>query len=387
MVKVNSTRQQEILGSIAKSPRWAVAFKFKAKQATTIVKGITWQVGRTGTITPVAELEPVFLAGSTISRTTLHNFDEIKRKDIRIGDTVVIEKGGDVIPKIVSVVLSERKKKSSPVKPPENCPACKTPLFKPEAEVAYYCQNTECPDQIKGRLEHFASRGAMDIEGLGAALIDLFVEKGFLKNYPDIYKLKNFKNQLTAIERLGEKSIGNLLNSIEKSKEKPFDKILYAIGIRYVGAGAAKKLAGHFKSIDSLINASDEEITAIPEIGESISKSLREFFLNKHNLKMIQELRKAGLSFETKVEKKAGSKNSFFNNKTFVLTGTLSKFTRDEAKEIIEQLGGKVSSSVSKNTDYVLAGENAGSKLDKANKLNVKIIDENEFKSYLEKAD
>lgn len=389
VVKVNLIEQQNRLGSIAKSPRWAVAFKFKAKQATTKVNGITWQVGRTGAITPVAELEPVLLAGSTISRTTLHNYDEIMRKDIRIGDTVVIEKGGDVIPKVVSVVTSERKKNSKATLPPGNCPACGTTLFKPESEVAYYCQNTECPDQVKGRLEHFASRGAMDIEGLGEALIDLFVEKGFLKSYPDIYKLKKIKNDLVSIERLGEKSISNLLNAIEKSKEKPFDKVLFAIGIRYVGAGAAKKIASHFKSIDELMEAGDEEITSIPEIGESISKSLRQFFSNKNNLRMIKDLRKAGLNFEFKKEKakSAEQSNSFFKGKTFVLTGTLSEFTREEAGEKIERFGGKVTSSVSKNTDYVLAGEKAGSKLDKANKLGIKTLSEQEFIKHLKEVE
>jgi DNA ligase (NAD+) len=389
VVKVNSIQQQNKLGSIAKSPRWAVAFKFKAKQATTKVNGITWQVGRTGAITPVAELEPVLLAGSTISRTTLHNYDEIMRKDIRIGDTVVIEKGGDVIPKVVSVVVSERKKNSKKTTPPKNCPACGTTLFKPESEVAYYCQNTECPDQIKGRLEHFASRGAMDIEGLGEALIDLLVEKGFLKSYPDIYNLKKIKGEIIGIERLGEKSINNLLNAIEKSKEKPFDKVLFAIGIRYVGAGAAKKIASHFKSIDALMQAGDEEITSIPEIGESISKSLEQFFLDKNNLKLIRELKKAGLNFNFESKGKISSLtfDSFFNGKTFVLTGSLANFTREEAGEKIEKLGGKVASSVSKNTDYILAGENAGSKLNKAEKLGVKILNETEFKNYLEKVE
>ncbi|MCU0364779.1 MAG: NAD-dependent DNA ligase LigA, partial [Ignavibacteriaceae bacterium] len=229
VIKVNSLNQQEILGSIAKAPRWAVAFKFKSKQTFTIVKSITWQVGRTGAVTPVAELEPKLLAGSTISRATLHNFDEIGRKDIRVGDTVTIEKGGDVIPKVVEVILKERPANSKKTKPPEKCPTCGSKLFKPEGEVAFYCENSECPDQIKGRLEHFASRGAMDIEGLGESLIDLFVEKGFLKTYSDIYKLKNFKNDLVAIERLGEKSISNLLESIERSKEKPFDKVLFAL--------------------------------------------------------------------------------------------------------------------------------------------------------------
>ena len=376
VIKVNSLRQQKILGSIAKSPRWAVAFKFKAKQEFTYITKITWQVGRTGAVTPVAELEPVFLAGSTISRATLHNFDEIQRKDIREGDKVVIEKGGDVIPKVVSVVLSERKKNVKQTKPPEKCPVCKSSLFKPEGEVAYYCQNIECPAQIKGKLEHFASRGAMDIEGLGEALIDLFVEKKFLKNYDDIYDLKERREELIAIERLGEKSVDNLLGAIEESKKKPFDKVLYAIGIRYVGAGAAKKLAGNFGSMDKLIAANDEEISGIHEIGESISNSVREFFSNKSNLKIVERLKKHGLSFS--MEKKK-SKNTIFTDKTFVITGTLANYSREEASEIVTSMGGKVTSSVSSKTDYLICGENAGSKLAKAEKLGIKILKDHDF--------
>ena len=380
VIKVNSIRQQKILGSIAKSPRWAVAFKFKAKQAFTTINKITWQVGRTGAVTPVAELEPVFLSGSTISRATLHNFDEIKRKDIRENDKVVIEKGGDVIPKVVAVVLNERKKNSKPAKPPDNCPECGTKLYKPENEVAYYCENTECPAQIKGRLEHFAARGAMDIEGLGEALIDLFVGKEFLHTYADIYDLKNKKESLIAIERLGEKSVNNLLNSIEGSKNQPFEKVLFALGIRYVGSGAARKLADHFQSIDALMKSSEEEISEIHEIGPSISKSLVEFFSNQKNLKIIQRLKDHGLNFKSQ---KKTAVNSFFTNKTFVLTGTLSKYSREEAGEKIIALGGKVSSSVSNKTNYVLAGENAGSKLDKAKSLGIKILNEEEFLEYL----
>jgi len=387
VIKVNSIKQQNLLGSIAKAPRWAVAFKFKSKQAITKINDIVWQVGRTGAVTPVAELEPKLLAGSTISRATLHNFDEIIRKDIRVKDTVIIEKGGDVIPKVVQVVLSERSSGSRKTKPPDKCPTCKSKLFKPEGEVAFYCENSECPDQIKGRLEHFASRGAMDIEGLGESLIDLFVEKGFLKTYSDIYKLKNFKNELVAIERLGEKSVSNLLESIEKSKEKPFDKVLFALGIRYVGAGAAKKLASHFKSLDALIAASEEEITTVYEIGESISKSVRKFFSDDHNKKIIDELKKAGLKFTFTEVKTTFVDNSFFKDKTFVLTGTLTAFTREEAEEKIIGFGGNTSSSVSKKTDYVLAGEKAGSKLDKAKSLGVKIISETEFKEKISEAE
>lgn len=376
VIKVNSIKQQRILGSIAKSPRWAVAYKFKAKQEFTKLKEITWQVGRTGAITPVAELEPVKLAGSTISRATLHNFDEIQRKDIRVGDTVVIEKGGDVIPKVVSVVLSERPKNSQPTNPPTNCPVCSSPINKPENEVAYYCENPECSAQIKGRLIHFSSRGAMDIEGLGDALIDLFVDKGFIKHISDIYKLKNIKNKLIQTERLGEKSIDNLLNSIEKSKSQPFSKVLFAIGIRYVGAGAAQKIADNFNSIDDIIAASEEEISSIYEIGPSISKSIKQFFSDTTNIKLVEDLKKSGLNF---ISEKKEIKQSNLTGKTFVLTGTLSSFSRDEAGARIVALGGKVTASVSKNTDFVVAGEKAGSKLSKAESLGVKILDEQSF--------
>ncbi len=382
VVKVNSLRHQKILGSIAKSPRWAVAFKFKAKQAITKINKITWNVGRIGTITPVAEFEPVFLAGSTISRATLHNIDEIRRKDIREGDKVVIEKGGDVIPKVVSVVLSERPKTSKPVKPPDKCPACKSDIFKPENEVAFYCENTECPEQVRGRIEHFAARGAMDIEGLGEALINLFVNMNFLHTYADIYDLKDHREELINIERLGEKSVDNLLKAIEESKKQPFAKVLFALGIRYVGSGAAKKLADHFLSIDKLMNASEEDITSVHEIGPSISKSVIKFFSDKHNIDIINRLKKRELVFETQ---KKVIKENFFYDKTFVITGTLENFSREDASEKIVSCGGKVTSSVSSKTDYLLAGENAGSKLDKAKKLNIKILSEENFNKELDK--
>ncbi|MBM4170541.1 MAG: NAD-dependent DNA ligase LigA [Ignavibacteria bacterium] len=375
VIKVNSINLQQNLGSIAKSPRWAVAYKFKAKQASTLLKKITWQVGRTGTLTPVAELEPIFLAGSTISRATLHNFDEIKRKDIREGDSVVIEKGGDVIPKVVSVDVSKRNKNLTETELPIRCPTCGSKLFKPENEVAIYCDNNFCPDQIKGRLIHFASRGAMDIEGLGESLINLFTEMKFLKDFADIYDLKNKRNELIEIERLGEKSVDNLLNAIDKSKNQQFEKVLFSLGIRYVGSGAAKKLAEHFISIDNLISATKEEIEGIYEIGPSISSSIIRFFKSKDNLKLIERLKKAGLNFNTSIAKGVNK----FNGKSFVLTGTLSILTRDEAKEKIIYFGGKVSSSVSKLTDYVVVGENPGSKLDKAVKLGLKILTEEEF--------
>lgn len=384
VIKVNSFRHQRMLGTIAKSPRWAVAFKFKARQAVTKLREITWQVGRTGTLTPVAELEPVLLAGSTISRATLHNIEEIKRKDIRPGDMVVIEKGGDVIPKVVSVALEQRPEESLPAEAPQFCPVCRSPLFRPENEVAIYCENHLCPAQIKGRITHFASRGAMDIEGLGESLIDLFVDRGFLKNYAGVYELKNRRDELIAIERLGKKSVDNLLQSVENSKSQPFARVLFALGIRYVGAGAARKLAAYFRSVESLISASPEEIEAVPEIGPSISKSVVKFFSDPRNMEIVESLRKEGLNFrdETRTAVSEG-----FLNKTFVLTGTLESMTRDEAAEIIMNAGGKVSSSVSKKTDFVVAGENAGSKLDKAKQLSVKILNEAEFLELAKKAD
>ena len=376
VIKVNSLWHQKIIGSIAKSPRWAVAFKFKAKQAFTRLNSIIWQVGRIGTLTPVAELQPVFLAGSTISRATLHNFDEILRKDIREGDKVVIEKGGDVIPKVVAVIMDERSPQSKPVKAPRLCPVCSSVLFKPEGEVAFYCENSECPAQVRGRLEHFSSRGAMDIEGLGTALINLFVKLGYLKIYPDIYELKSKRAELVKIERLGDKSIDNLLGSIEKSKEKPFHKVLFALGIRYVGSGAAKKLADHFGSIEALIAASAEEIEQVYEIGESISSSVRKFFSDEHNIHNIMKLKEHGLKFESQI---VVSRNSFFDNRVFVITGTLSSLSREDASEKIMKLGGKVTSSVSKKTDYLIMGENPGSKFKKAESLGVKILTEEEF--------
>ncbi|HED05102.1 MAG TPA: NAD-dependent DNA ligase LigA, partial [Ignavibacteria bacterium] len=382
VIKVNSIRQQDILGNIAKSPKWAVAYKFKAKQAFTKLNKITWQVGRLGTLTPVAELKPVFLAGSTISRATLHNFDEIIRKDIRESDTVIIEKGGDVIPKVVKVVESERSKESKPVKAPKYCPVCNTLLFKPEDEVAYYCENSECPAQVKGRLEHFASRSAMDIDGLGEALIDLLVDKDFLSTYADIYDLGIRRAELIDIERLGRKSVDNLLNAIEESKNQPFAKVLFALGIRYVGAGVAKKLVDYFLNLTNIMKASEEEISNVREIGPSISRSVKNFFSNPSNLQIIKRLQEHGLKFETEPET---IKKTFFVGKTFVLTGILANFSREKASDQIIMLGGKITSSVSKKTDFVIAGENPGSKLDKAKKLGVKILDEDKFLELLNK--
>jgi DNA ligase (NAD+) len=375
VIKVNSLRQQEILGNVAKSPRWATAFKFEAKKAKTKLKAITLQVGRLGTITPVAELEPVFLAGTTVSRATLHNFEEIQRKDIRVGDTVIIEKGGDIIPKVVEVVLDERSSKSQPFEIPEKCPVCGTKLINPPGEVAYYCPNYDCPEQVKQRLVHFASRGAMDIEGLGEAIVDKFVELGFLYSPADIYRLKEKRERLIKLEDFGEKSVDNLLNAIEESKNQPFERVLFALGIRHVGASVAKDLAAHFKSIDELVKASPEELQKIPEIGETISESIVEFFKDPRNLKLIEELKSFGLKFST--EKKIISNK--LTGKTFVITGTLDSMTRNEAKELIEKYGGKTSDNVSSKTSYVIVGKDPGSKYEKAKKLKIPILTEEEF--------
>jgi DNA ligase (NAD+) len=376
VVKVDSLEQQRKIGTIAKSPRWAIACKFKAKQAVTKLKDIRLQVGRVGTITPVAELEPVFLAGSTISRATLHNSDEIERKDIRAGDYVKIEKGGDVIPKVVEVVKERRAKGLKSFKMPGVCPVCKSPIHRPEGEANYYCTNFLCSAQVEGRIGHFVARNAMDIEGLGWQIVEKFINLGYLKDITSIYKLYTKEKELKSLEGFGTKSIDNILASIENSKQKPFDKVLYAIGIRHVGDRTAKILARHFKNVDNLIAAAQEGIENVHEVGPKIAESVYEFFHSKQNLQLVERLRKAGLQFEAE---ETGNASNKFEGLTFVLTGTLEKYKREEAQAIIESMGGKVSSSVSKKTSFVLAGSEAGSKLDKANQLGVKVLEEDEF--------
>lgn len=376
VIKVNLVEYQKSLGNTAKSPKWAVAYKFSAKQAVTQLKKITWQVGRTGVVTPVAELDPIFLAGSTISRATLHNIDEIKRKDIREGDFVMIEKGGDVIPKIVGVDLSKRSADSVEVEIPTECPVCHSKLVKPENEVAIYCENSKCSAQIKGRIIHFASKGAMDIEGLGEAIVDQFVDLGYLKSYADIYSLFDHESELKSLEGFGEKSIEKLFASIENSKAQPFHRVLFALGIRFVGSGVARKLADGFGSIDKLMSSTSEELEKLDEIGTRISNSVIRFLNDPINLNLINRLKEAGLKFETEKVPQVDKKLS---GNTFVLTGTLEKMTRKEAEEKIISLGGKPTSSVSKKTSFVVVGENPGSKLAKAEKLGVKILTEDEF--------
>ena len=380
VIKVNSLDQQERLGATGKSPRWAIAYKFKAKQATTLLQEIHLQVGRTGTVTPVAVLDPVFLAGSTISRATLHNEDEIKRKDIREGDTVLIEKGGDVIPKVVQVILGKRPKDSKPFQLPKTCPVCNSSLVRLEGEAAVRCENIGCPAQVHRRVEHFASRSAMDIEGLGEALVLLLVESHLVSDYGDLYFLQ--KNDLKVMDRMAEKSAQNLLDAIQESKKRPLDRVIFALGIRYVGTGAATLLANHFGSIEELSQTNPEELEIIEGVGPTIADSVIHFFQQKENLLVIKKLKNAGV----RMEEDRVTRGGIFDEKTFVLTGALTRFTRDGATSLIESEGGKVSSSVSQMTHYVLVGENPGSKYRKALDLGVQVIDEDTFVKMMEKA-
>jgi DNA ligase (NAD+) len=383
VIKVNSLDQQERLGNTAKSPRWAVAYKFKARQATTLLKGIHLQVGRTGAVTPVAVLEPVFLAGSSISRATLHNEDEIRRKDIRLGDTVLIEKGGDVIPKVARVILEKRPAKSVPFVFPKTCPVCGGTLVRCEDEAAVRCENVACPAQVHRRIEHFASRGAMDIEGLGEALVFQLVEKKLLADYGDVFHLK--EKDLLDLERMGEKSVRNLLAAVEASKKRPLDRLIYALGIRYVGTNVAKLLADRSGSIDKLKEADFETLKSVDGIGSTIAESVAVFFREKKNGRVLEKLRAAGVQME---EVRAPKKGGLFAGKTLVLTGALSRFTREAAVELIESEGGSVSESVGKNTSAILVGQNPGSKYRKALDLDVhvQVIDEETFVAMLEKA-
>ncbi len=379
VIKVDSIRQQELLGSVARSPRWAIAYKYEAETAETVLNGITYQVGRTGAVTPVAELEPVFLAGSTISRATLHNEDYIIDRDIRIGDTVVIEKGGEVIPKVNSVVLTKRPVDSVAFTFAGTCPCeLKSPIIRPEGEANHYCNHPECPWQLKRRIEHFASRNAMNIDGLGSKAVGQFVELGLLKNIADIYKLETHRDEILALGRWGEKSLGNLLRGIENSKQRGYEKVLFALGIRFIGQGGAKILARNFKSIDRLANATIEELTAIHEIGRAMAESVVNYFNDVNEKPILSELIKAGLKFEPEESEFAAAGNKL-NNLTFVFTGELTAMTRREAARRVENLGGRETKAVSKNTSYVVAGANPGSKLRKAQKLGITILNEQEF--------
>ena len=380
VVKVDSLSSQNALGYTAKSPRWAIAYKFPAMQATTLLKDVSFQVGWTGAITPVAHLEPVFLAGSTISRATLHNADEIRKLGLMIGDRVLIEKGGDIIPKVVKVILDHRSGEEKPLVFPENCPACDTKLVESQDEVAVRCTNLKCPAQVKKRLEHFCSRGAMDIEGFGEKVVAELVDLGLLLTPADLYDLN--AETLVKRERTAEKTLENQLAAIELSKKQSLDRLIFALGIRFVGATSARLLAERFGSLKALLAATSEELLDIEGVGKTMAESLLDFAQNTQNQDLINNLISHGLN--PQMEIKTTPTTGWFAGKKVVLTGTLQNYTRSQAKKAIESRGGKVSSAISAKTDLLLTGQNPGSKKDKAEKLGVKIIDEEEFVRLLE---
>ncbi|MGB1101996.1 MAG: NAD-dependent DNA ligase LigA [Crocinitomicaceae bacterium] len=376
VIKVDDYVMQEELGFTSKSPRWAIAYKFKAEQVQTKLNEVTYQVGRTGAITPVANLAPVLLAGTTVKRASLHNADQIEKLDLHEGDTVYVEKGGEIIPKIVGVNESLRQSGSNQITFLTHCPECGSGLVRKKGEAQHYCPNSSgCPPQIKGRIEHFISRKAMDIDGLGPETIDLLFQEGLIKNYADLYNLTF--DEIVSLERMADKSANNALKSIEASKAIPFESVLFALGIRYVGETVAKKLAKHFKNIDALLEASYDTLINVDEIGEKIAISIQQFFLEEENIVLIERLKKAGLQFEI-IE--AENSSNILEQKTIVISGVFEKVSRKEIKELIELNGGKNTGSISKNTDFVVAGDNMGpAKLEKANKLGVQIISEEEF--------
>jgi DNA ligase (NAD+) len=376
VIKVNNYRQQEQLGATAKSPRWAIAYKYKAEQARTLLESVTYQVGRTGAITPVANLRPVLLAGTTVKRASLHNADQIAKLDLHLGDEVYVEKGGEIIPKIVGVNIANRPAGAEPVGFIGKCPECGTELQRKEGEAQHFCPNElGCPPQIKGRIEHFISRKAMNIDGLGAETIDLFFEKGLIANYADLFDLQ--AEQILALERFKEKSTENIMNGLEASKQIPFPRVLYALGIRYVGETVAKKLARHYKSIDALARATMEELVEVEEIGQRIAQSVVEFFSREDNRALVSRLQQAGLQFAMEEKESAGNQ---LEGLKVVVSGVFSNYSRSELKELIEAHGGTNVSSVSAKTDFILAGEGMGpSKLAKAEKLGVRIVHEDEF--------
>ncbi len=371
VVKVNSFQEQKILGATAKSPRWAIAFKYPAPQATTRLNNVIFSVGRSGIITPVAELEPVSIGGVTISNATLHNFDEIKRLHVRVGDSVIVERAGEVIPKIVKVV---EQKGTQDILPPETCPACNGKVYKEADEVGYYCVNPSCPAQLRARLLHFVSRDAMDIDGLGDMIMDQLLERQFVTDFADIYKL-NFFHVLN-LENFKDKKAKNLLDSIEESKHRPLSKLLFALGVPFVGAKTAEILADRFRTLDTLKNASLEELQSIREVGEIVSQSVYDFFRDPKVCEQLERLRQEGLNFTQPKKELSGN---ILDGKTLVFTGELQTLKRTEAEQLAKQYGGYASGSVSKKTSFVVAGENAGSKLRKAQELGVPVITEEEF--------
>ena len=379
VVKINNIHFQEELGYTAKSPRWAMAYKFKAEQVSTILQSISYQVGRTGAITPVANLEPVQLAGTIVKRASLHNADQIAKLDIRVGDEVFVEKGGEIIPKIIGV--AHRGNQENPTVYITNCPECNSALTRSDGEANHYCPNFYgCPPQIIGRIQHFITRKAMDIEGLGGETVALLFNAGLVKNYADLYDLK--KEQVVVLERMADKSADNLISGIEKSKEITFDRVLYALGIRYVGETVAKKLAKYYKNIDNLAKADLLDLVTVDEIGERIAQSVMDFFQNAENVAIINRLKQVGIQFE--LNEVSTSVSNILQGKIFVVSGVFEVYSRDDLKKTIEDNGGKVGSSISAKTSYVIAGENMGpAKLEKANQLNIKIINEHEFQQMI----
>ena len=382
VIKVNNVAQQQELGYTSKSPRWAMAYKYKAEQVDTQLESISYQVGRTGAITPVANLKPVLLAGTIVKRASLHNADQIEKLDIHIGDWVYVEKGGEIIPKIVGVNLDKREPDAVPVSYITHCPECDTELVRNEGEAQHYCPNTyHCPPQITGKIQHFISRKAMDIEGLGEETVELLFRSGVIENYADLYEITVEK--LLPLERMAKKSAENIVKGIEKSKEVPFERVLFALGIRYVGETVAKKLARHYKNITALENTTIEQLVEVDEIGNQIATSVVNFFQEEYNKELINRLKEYGLQFELSAEATAGQTDTL-KGKTFVVSGVFSLYSRDELKALIEQHGGKVGSSISSKTDYVIAGDKMGpSKREKAESLGVKIIDEVAFQSLI----
>jgi DNA ligase (NAD+) len=383
VVKVNRLAQQERLGFTAKSPRSAMAYKFSARQAQTILQDILFQVGRTGAITPVAVLQPVPLAGSTIARASLHNEEDIQRKDIRLGDTVMLEKGGDVIPKIIGIVPEKRPADTQPFCFPETCPSCQAPLIRDPDEATIRCNNPSCPAQLKRSLQHFAGRNAMDIEGLGPAISDQLVDHNLVADVGDLYSLT--QETLSALERFGPKAAQNLLSGLEASRQRPFGRLLFALGIRHVGTTVAQTLANHFGSAEALALATPESFEETPDIGPTIARSTHAYFANPATQALLEKLSQAGLRIEAD-EAPQPTVDSYFTGKSIVLSGTMARYSRDQAGELIRQLGGKIISSVSSKTDLLIAGEKAGAKLQKAEKLEVEILAEDAFVEKLKEA-
>ena len=378
VIKVDRTALQQELGFTGKAPRWAIAYKYAARGAVTLIEDIVPQVGRTGKLTPVAWLKPVPIGGTTVSRATLHNMDFIDELGVKIGDWVEVERGGDVIPKVVKVVEDkDHPRGSKHFHMPEHCPVCGGNVVRTEGEVDHRCVNANCPAKLQGTILHFASRHVMDIDGLGEALVSQLAERGLVKNVADLYRLT--KDDLLSLERMGDKSADNVLGEIEESKKLPLERVIYGLGIRFVGERTAQFLAEHFGSLDAIMKASVEELQEVNEVGPRIAESIAEFFSDEHNRKLVEDLRKAGLTLKGQ-KKEKGTKLA---GKTFVLTGTLANYSRDEAKKLIEDAGGRVSGSVSKKTDYVVAGSDAGSKLDKAKELGVAVIGEEEMQRLL----